>query len=98
MTKNDLVLAVAKKTNFTKKIAENAVTAVLDSIKEALQKGEKVTLVGFGNFYTVKRKARKGKNPKTGKTIKIPAKVVPKFSVSKALKKLVADKNKCMKG
>ncbi len=89
MTKADLIGEVAQKTGLTKKEVGSVIEATLDAIQGALKKGDKVTLVGFGNFSVIQRKARKGRNPKTGKEIKIPAAKVPKFSPSKALKEAV---------
>lgn len=89
MTKADLVAAVSE-TGMTKKQAAAAVDAVIDSITGALKKGDKVSLVGFGSFSVRKRKARTGRNPQTGKGLKIPAKKVPVFSVGKALKDAVS--------
>lgn len=89
MTKAELVDAVVKKAEITKVTATKVVAAVVDSITEALKKGSKVTLVGFGTFSVTKRKARKGRNPRTGQIINISATKVPKFSPSKALKDLV---------
>jgi nucleoid DNA-binding protein len=88
MNKADLVTEVAKMT-CTKKEAATALDAILDSIKKTLKKKGKVSLVGFGTFSVVKRKARKGRNPQTGKEIKIAAKNVPKFTAGKALKDIV---------
>ncbi len=88
MNKADLVTQVAKVVG-TKKLAADAVDAVLDAIKKALKKGETVSLVGFGTFKVNKRKARTGRNPKTGETIKIPAKKVPVFKAGAELKKAV---------
>jgi DNA-binding protein HU-beta len=88
MTKADIVVAVAE-IGVTKKEAAAAVDAVIDSIKGALAKGNKVSLVGFGSFTVKKRKARTGRNPQTGKPIKIKAKNVPVFSAGKALKDAV---------
>ncbi|HDI45967.1 MAG TPA: HU family DNA-binding protein [Candidatus Omnitrophica bacterium] len=88
MNKADLVTQVAKVVG-TKKLAADAVDAVLDAIKKALKKGEAVSLVGFGTFKVNKRKARTGRNPKTGETIKIPAKKVPVFKAGAELKKAV---------
>jgi DNA-binding protein HU-beta len=85
MTKADLVAAVAE-TGMTKKQAAAAVDTVIDSITGALAKGDKVSLVGFGSFSVKKRKARTGRNPQTGKPIKIKAKKVPVFSAGKGLK------------
>ena len=89
MTKADLILAVAE-TGMSKKEAAAAVDAVIDAIKEALAKGEKVSLIGFGSFSVKRRKARTGRNPQTGKAIKIKAKNVPVFSAGKGLKDAVS--------
>ena len=89
MTKADLVSAVAE-TGMTKKQASAAVEAVIDAITGALKKGDKVSLIGFGSFSVKKRKARTGRNPRTGKAIKIKAKKVPAFSAGKALKDAVS--------
>lgn len=85
MNKGDLINVVAKST-CTKAEAAKAVDAVLGAIKKSLKKGEMVTLVGFGTFRVAKRSARNGRNPQTGKPIKIAAKKVPKFIAGKALK------------
>ncbi|MCX7999969.1 MAG: HU family DNA-binding protein [Leptospiraceae bacterium] len=92
MTKAELINVVAERANLTKKQAGEAINGLIEGIKEGLTKGEKITLVGFGSFYVAKRKARKGRNPKTGKEIKIPASKVPKFSVSKNLREIINDK------
>lgn len=89
MTKADLISKVASKAELTKAEAAKAIDATIEAIKEALKKNEKVTLVGFGSFYVSKRKARKGRNPRTGQEIKIPATKVPKFTAGKALKDAV---------
>jgi DNA-binding protein HU-beta len=90
MTKADLVSAVAETgVTKTKKEASAAVDAVIDAVKGALAKGEKVSLIGFGSFFVKKRKARTGRNPQTGKAIKIKAKNVPVFSAGKGLKDAV---------
>ncbi|MCL2697391.1 MAG: HU family DNA-binding protein [Oscillospiraceae bacterium] len=94
MTKADLITAVAQKAELTKKDADAALTAVIDSITEALKKGEKVQLVGFGSFEVRERAAREGVNPQTQKKIKIPASKVPAFKAGKALKDAVASKKK----
>jgi len=88
MNKADLVAEVAKVAG-SKRMAEDAISCVLDTITKALKKGQTLTLVGFGTFSVSKRKARIGRNPQTGKEIKIPAKKVPKFSAGKALKNAV---------
>lgn len=89
MNKGDLVDAVAKIVG-KKKTAGEAVNCVLDSITTALKKGDKVALIGFGTFSVAKRAARTGRNPQTGKEIKIKAKKVPKFVAGKKLKETVA--------
>jgi DNA-binding protein HU-beta len=89
MNKGDLIQELAKVT-CTKKEAEAAVDCVLSTITKALKKNETVTLVGFGTFKVGKRKARTGRNPKTGEAIKIKAKKVPKFVAGKGLKDAVA--------
>ena len=89
MTKADLVSAVAE-TGVTKKQAAVAVDTAIDTIKKALAKGDKVSLIGFGSFSVRKRKARTGRNPRTGKPLKIKAKKVPAFSPGKGLKDAVS--------
>lgn len=89
MTKAQLIDAVAEGAKISKAAAGKAVDSVLNGIKKALKKGEKVTLVGFGTFSTVRRKARKGRNPRTGAEIRIPAVKAPKFTAGKALKAAV---------
>jgi len=88
VNKADLVAEVAKLVG-SKRKAEDAVSCVFDTITKALKKGQAMTLVGFGTFSIGKRKARVGRNPQTGKEIKIPAKKVPKFAAGKALKNAV---------
>lgn len=90
MTKAELVTAVAEKAEITKKDAEKALTAVIDSITESLAKGEKIQLVGFGTFEVRDRAAREGINPQTKKKIKIAATKVPAFKAGRALKDAVA--------
>lgn len=86
MNKGELVDAVAKDAKISKAEAQSAVDSVVNNVTKALKKGQKVTLVGFGTFGTSKRAAREGRNPQTGKPIKIPAKKVAKFTPGKALK------------
>ena len=86
MTKTELINEVANKTGLTKKDAEKAVSAVLESITDAMALGDKVQLVGFGTFEVRDRAAREGKTPATGETISIPATKVPAFKAGKALK------------
>ena len=88
MNKEELIAEVAKIT-CTKVEAGNAVDALFEGVKKALKKGNRVILVGFGTFSVVKRSARKGRNPQTGKVITIPAKKVPKFAAGKALRSAV---------
>ena len=85
MNKGDLIRELAKVVG-TKKEAEAAVNTIFGAITKALKKGNKVTLIGFGTFSVTKRAARKGRNPQTGKEIKLPAKKVPKFTPGKGLK------------
>ncbi len=89
MNKGDLVNALVKVVG-KKKTAEEAIVCVLGTITEALKKGQSVTLVGFGTFKVAKKAARTGRNPQTGKPIKIKAKKVPKFTAGKKLKEAVA--------
>ncbi len=88
MNKGELVNEVAKVVG-KKKAAEDAVNSVLGTITNSLKKGDKVTLIGFGTFSVQKRAARTGRNPQTGKAIKIRAKRVPKFVAGKKLKDVV---------
>jgi DNA-binding protein HU-beta len=89
MNKPELVKAIAEKAGLKKKEAEAALAAFLEVTEEALKKGDKVTLIGFGTFATRKRAKRTGVNPRTGKKIKIPAKTVPYFKPGKKLKEAV---------
>ncbi len=89
MNKTDLVNAVAASTGFTKKDAEKAVAAVIDGITDALKKGEKVQLVGFGTFEVRDRAAKQGHNPRTGEPMLVPASKLPAFKAGKALKDAV---------
>ena len=89
MNKTDLTNQVAEVTELSKKDAGKAVDAVFTSIQESLAKGEKVQLIGFGNFEVRERAARKGRNPQTGAEIDIAASKVPAFKAGKALKESV---------
>lgn len=89
MNKSDLIAAMAAKTGSTKKDAEATLNAFVDVVTEALVKGDKVQLVGFGSFEVRKRAARKGRNPQTKEEIKIPASKAPVFKAGKALKETV---------
>ena len=92
MNKEELVQEVAKKVKVTQKDANEVLTALVESIQTAVSKGNKVTLVGFGTFEPRKRAARNGRNPQTGKEIKIPAKTVPAFSAGKKFRTAVNGK------
>jgi len=85
MTKADLVERISREAGITKRAAERALTCVTNSIQGCVKKGERIALPGLGSFTTAKRKARTGRNPRTGQTINIPAKTVPKFSPAKEL-------------
>ena len=87
--KQDWIAKVAEKTSLTKKDSADAVDAVFGVVSDFLKEGEKVQLIGFGNFEVRKRAARKGRNPQTGKEIKIAATKVPAFKAGKALKDAV---------
>ena len=87
--KAELVDRVAKQTQLTKKDVSATVEALFETIQEALKAGEKVQVIGFGNFEVRERAARKGRNPQTGKEIKIKASKVPAFKAGKALKDAV---------
>jgi len=89
MTKADLVEEVAKKSDLTKKDAEVVVQTVLDSITEAIQRGEGVELRGFGSFRIRSRSPRQGRNPKTGLGVSVPAKNIPRFKPGKELKDIM---------
>ena len=86
MNKTELIAAVAEKAELSKKDAEKAVKALTDTVAEALKAGDKVQLVGFGTFEVSERAAREGRNPQTGKTMKIAACKAPKFKAGKTLK------------
>jgi DNA-binding protein HU-beta len=86
MTKADLVAAMAKASGGSKVAAERALSAFIDDVFESLKKGRRVTLGGFGTFMVGRRAERNGRNPRTGKIIKIPACRVPRFKPSRSLK------------
>ena len=90
MNKGELVDAIAEKATVTKKQADAVLSAALETIIDAVSGGDKVTLVGFGSFEPRPRKAREGRNPKTGEAMTIPATVVPAFSAGKLFKEKVA--------
>lgn len=87
VTKKELIELVAKKANLTNKAAKDGVRVLLNSIRDSLKRGEKVVLTGFGTFSVRSRKARKGRNPKTGEAITIAARKAPGFTAGKSLKR-----------
>ncbi len=89
MNRQDLIAKIAKEADVTKKAANSALNAVIDGITLALEKGDKVSLVGFGTFKVNERNARTGVNPQTKAKIKIPARKVPVFKAGKKLKEAV---------
>ncbi|MCL2169345.1 MAG: HU family DNA-binding protein [Defluviitaleaceae bacterium] len=92
MNKAELVSAIAEKASITKKDAEKFLQSFTETVTEELAKGGKVQLVGFGTFDVAQRAAREGRNPQTGKPMKIPASKAPRFKVGKALKDAVNKK------
>ena len=97
MNKSDLVTEIAKESGITLAQANLALNATMETITHAIKQGEKVTLVGFGTFSIADRKARIGRNPKTGEEIKIKAKKVPRFSPGAKLKKAALTCKACKK-
>ena len=89
MNKEELVQEIAKKASVTQKEAAEVLAALIETVQKTVAKGKKVTLVGFGTFEARKRAARIGRNPQTGKEIKIAAKTVPAFSAGKKFKDAV---------
>ena len=89
MNKEELVKEVAMKAKVSQKAAGDVIAATIETIEKTVAKGKRVTLVGFGSFESRKRKARTGRNPQTGATIKIAAKTVPAFSAGKKFKDAV---------
>ena len=90
MNREELISEISKKTKVSKKDASLVLSATLDTIQSSVKKGHKVTLVGFGTFSSKHRAARNGRNPQTGKAIKIAAKTVPSFSAGKAFKSMLS--------
>ena len=86
MNKAELITSMAEKSQLTKKDAESALKAFIDSVQEALENGDKVQLIGFGTFETRERAAREGRNPRTKETITLPASTVPVFKAGKEFK------------
>lgn len=89
MTKKDLIIHVAKKANLTNKASGDAVSAILNGIRDSLKRGEKVVITGFGTFSIRNRSERPGRNPKTGEKITLAARRAPGFTPGKTLKKAV---------
>ena len=89
MNKEELVKAISTKSKLSQKATSDVISAILETVEKTVSKGKKITLVGFGSFEARKRAARTGRNPQTGKEIKIPAKKVPAFSAGKAFKEIV---------
>lgn len=89
MNKTELIAAIAEKAEISKKDSEKALKAFVDVVTEQLKNDDKVQLVGFGTFEVSKRAAREGRNPQTGKTMKIAACKAPKFKAGKALKDMM---------
>lgn len=89
MNKTELAVAIAEKSGLTKKDAEKAINAFIETVETTLKKGDKIQLVGFGTFEVRERAARKGRNPLTKQEITIPASKVPAFKVGKAFKDAV---------
>jgi DNA-binding protein HU-beta len=85
MTKSDVVAKMASDARITKAAAERALKSLTNSIQNSVKRGERIALPGLGSFSTARRKARTGRNPRTGQSIQIPAKTVPKFSAAKEL-------------
>jgi DNA-binding protein HU-beta len=92
MNKSELIDTVSAEADISKAAAERALNALIEAVTKAVTKGDRVTLVGFGTFYSTKRAARTGKNPRTGEKIKIAAATVPKFSAGAAFKASVNKK------
>ena len=89
MTKEQLIAAVAKEAKITKVAAAKAIDSVTDNVSKELKKGGRISLTGFGTFSVARRKARTGRNPRTGQTIKIAATKTAKFKPGSALKQAV---------
>jgi DNA-binding protein HU-beta len=89
VNKAELITSMAEKSKLTKKDVETVLKSFIESVEEALEKGEKVQLVGFGTFETRERAEREGRNPRTKEVIKIPASKVPVFKAGKEFKEIV---------
>ncbi|MDO8933535.1 MAG: HU family DNA-binding protein [Rhodocyclaceae bacterium] len=97
MNKTELIEAIAKEADITKAVAGNVLDAVTSAIVKAVSKGDSVSLIGFGAFKSSKRAARTGRNPQTGKEIKIAATTVPRFTAGAGFKAAVAGKKAAAK-
>jgi len=90
MTRSELILRISERVNhLTKRDTERIVKAIFDNIKDALERGEKVEIRGFGNFRLRERRERRARNPKTGESVSVPSKKVPFFKVGKELREMV---------
>lgn len=89
MNKQELIESIADKSHTTRSDSKKMLEAFIETVTETLAKGESVQLVGFGSFKTSERKARSGRNPRTGETVEIPAKRVPSFTAGNTLKEAV---------
>lgn len=94
MNKKELITSISEKTELTKKDVELILNAFIETIEETLENGEKVQLTGFGAFEPRQRKARMGRNPKTGEELEISASVTPVFKVGKAFKERIKEANR----
>ena len=97
MNKSELIEIVAKETELSKAAAEKVLAAVIGAVTKAVSKGDSVTLIGFGSFKSSKRAARTGRNPQTGKELKIAATTVPHFTAGATFKAAVAGKKAAKK-
>lgn len=97
MNKSELIEIVAKETELSKAAAEKVLAAVIGAVTKAVSKGDSVTLIGFGSFKSAKRAARTGRNPQTGKELKIAATTVPRFTAGATFKAAVAGKKAAKK-
>lgn len=97
MNKSELIEIVAKETELSKAAAEKVLAAVIGAVTKAVSKGDSVTLIGFGSFKSSKRAARTGRNPQTGKELKIAATTVPRFTAGATFKAAVAGKKAAKK-
>ena len=94
MNKTEFIVAISEKTGLTRKQSDVAISAMVDTIKEVLEKGDKLQIPSFGTFAVTERAAREGRNPRTGEVIEIKAAKVPTFRPSKVLKTIVNETEK----